>query len=605
MEIINYLGNYKTRKDELMFETCPFCHGGQHKDKWKFFVNPIKGTYYCQRGKCNEYGHISQLFKHFGLEYKKDGELPVKKNNSFKGQKMKNKEHLNLNTFKFNLLTENDEGFKYLNLRKIRKKTIDYFGIGRDEKGNILFPFHQKTKLVCLKYRIPRKPKKGQLKTWQSGNGKEILFNYDNINFTKPLFITEGEIDCMSIYQAGFENVCSIPFGTNNFNWVDLHWEDLKKVPSFIICQDNDEAGKKLLDECILKLGIDRIRIIDNPYKDINEFLYRENHENLFRLLSKSHFIDIDGLIEGSEIGKYKIDKKNRIDSGIQKLNNKSGGFLPGQLVIITGKRGNGKSTIASQFIIEAINKDISCCVYSGELTKELFKNWLFLQILGESIGLEYDELRGKQVEIVPDKYWSQLNDWIKNKLYIYDNSVLDRKSLKEASILKVFQYAARRHNCKLFLLDNLMSARKQYDTGRDFYKRQGEFIGEFKDFANDYKITVLFVVHPRKTDNKADFKNDDVAGSSEISDRADLVYILQRLDLEEQEKYNCKTLLHITKNRLFGEEGTIKLDFFPKCKQFVQAENFPKKYIDLKVEKTPEVNLNNLEINNNLPWEV
>lgn len=607
-EIINYLGSYKKKGSELMFENCPFCKGGKNHDKWKFFLNVDKGTYYCQRGKCNEYGHISQLYSHFGVEYKRDNNNNYNKKNEFKGAKMNNKKHKEYKVFNddFELIKENSKGFKYLQLRKINKETIRHFNIKEDRKENIIFPFYQKSQLTCIKYRIPQKPKKGQIKTWQEKGGKEILFNYDNLDFSKPVIITEGEIDCMCIYQSGFENVASIPFGTNDWAWIDHHWDDLEKVPYFIILGDNDEAGEKFINESISKLGVNRVKTIKNPYNDINEFLYRENEEKLKALIDNAELPPIDGLINVKEIGKFKIDKENRINTGFQSINKVIGGWLPGQFVLLTGKRGNGKSTFASQTIVEAITSGFNACMYSGELSPEQVKNWLFFQILGENVEMEYDEFRGKQVEVVPDKYWEQLNNMIDNKLFLYDNTVLERKGLDEGSILKIFEYAYKRNNCKLFLVDNLMTARNQFDGQNNYYKSQGEFIGKFKQFANDFGVTVIFVAHPKKTDNVADFKNDDVAGSSENTDRPDVVLNIQRVDEEDLDKAGCKTIIHINKNRLFGDLAHLKFDFISKCKQFVEPSKFPKTYINLEniPEKEPEADSKNLEIENNLPWE-
>lgn len=623
-DIINYLGNFKKKGSELMFETCPFCQGGRNHDKWKFFLNVDKETYYCQRGKCNQYGHISQLYSHYGVEYKRDNNNNYNKKNEFKGAKMDNKKRKEYESFNDNyeLIKENSKGFKYLKLRKINEETIRHFNIKEDKKGNIIFPFYEKSKLMCIKYRIPQKNKKGQLKTWQKPGGKGILFNYDNIDFSKPVIITEGEIDCMCAYQSGHENVASVPFGTNDWDWIDNHWDELEKVPYFIILGDNDEAGEKFINESIAKLGINRIKTIKNPFNDINEFLYWENEENLKELIDNAKLTPIDGLINLKDIDKFKIDKENRIDTGFQCLNKVIGGWLPGQFIILTGKRGNGKSTFASQIIVEAVTSGFNACMYSGELSPEQVKNWLFLQILGDNVEMEYDDFRGKKVEIVPDKYWEQLNDMIDNKLFLYDNTVLERKGLDQGSILKIFEYAYKRNNCKLFLVDNLMTARNQFDSQNNYYKSQGEFVGKFKQFANDFGVTVIFVAHPKKTDNVAAFKNDDVAGSSENTDRADVVLNIERVEEKEIEEIEAQTIVHINKNRLFGELADLKFDFSLKCKQFVEREKLPKiypkkkqfkerdiltkTYIDLKnvPEKEPEADFKNLEIENNLPWE-
>ena len=45
-----YLDDYRQRGDEIVAKLCPFCHGGQHGDKYSFNINTEKHVYKCQRG---------------------------------------------------------------------------------------------------------------------------------------------------------------------------------------------------------------------------------------------------------------------------------------------------------------------------------------------------------------------------------------------------------------------------------------------------------------------------------------------------------------------------------------------------------------------------
>ena len=57
------LKNFKTNSkgDELIAETCPFCNGGDHHDKYSFYINMETGAYQCKRGKCNAEGSFKTL----------------------------------------------------------------------------------------------------------------------------------------------------------------------------------------------------------------------------------------------------------------------------------------------------------------------------------------------------------------------------------------------------------------------------------------------------------------------------------------------------------------------------------------------------------------
>lgn len=49
------------------------------------------------------------------------------------------------------------------------------------------------------------------------------------------------------------------------------------------------------------------------------------------------------------------------------------GGLAEGAMTVFTGKPGQGKSTVAGQLLLAAIEQGYSVCAYSGELTKEHF----------------------------------------------------------------------------------------------------------------------------------------------------------------------------------------------------------------------------------------
>ena len=79
------------------------------------------------------------------------------------------------------------------------------------------------------------------------------------------------------------------------------------------------------------------------------------------------------------------------------------GRLAVGAMTVFTGKPGNGKSTLAGQLLLNAIEQGHSVCAYSGELTKEKFQEWINLQAAGsEYIGLKYDPVRDIRVPCVP-----------------------------------------------------------------------------------------------------------------------------------------------------------------------------------------------------------
>ena len=231
------------------------------------------------------------------------------------------------------------------------------------------------------------------------------------------------------------------------------------------------------------------------------------------------------------------------------------GGLAEGAMTVFTGKPGNGKSTLAGQLLLNAIEQGHSVCAYSGELTKEKFQEWINLQAAGsEYIGLKYDPVRDIRV---PYAVQERLLDYYRDRFYLFDNQEIFEANQSE-SILKVFQLAARRYGCKLFLADNLMTALSDSDEET---KAQGKFANALKKFATRYHVHVLLVAHPRKVKVGEKLGQDDIGGSSATIRLADSAIVVERPNLR------------ILKNREGGVCKLIECCYCPDSRRIYQAD--------------------------------
>ena len=234
------------------------------------------------------------------------------------------------------------------------------------------------------------------------------------------------------------------------------------------------------------------------------------------------------------------------------------GGLAEGAMTVFTGKPGNGKSTLAGQLLLNAIEQGHSVCAYSGELTKEKFQEWINLQAAGsEYIGLKYDPVRNIRVPYVPYAVQERLLDYYRDRFYLFDNQEIFEANQSE-SILKVFQLAARRYGCKLFLADNLMTALSDSDEET---KAQGKFANALKKFATRYHVHVLLVAHPRKVKVGEKLGQDDIGGSSATIRLADSAIVVERPNLR------------ILKNREGGVCKLIECCYCPDSRRIYQTD--------------------------------
>ena len=239
-----------------------------------------------------------------------------------------------------------------------------------------------------------------------------------------------------------------------------------------------------------------------------------------------------------------------------------------GELSVWTGKSGQGKSTILGQVLLEAIEAGFNVCAYSGELRADRFQYWINLQAAGpKNIESYFDDIKQRDVFFVPKAKAEQIKEWYRGRFWLYDNNATS-KNAEEMGIIKLFGYAVRKYNCRVFLVDNLMTSR--FNTGKsdsDFYRAQSNFVGELVNFAKTYNVHVHLVAHPRKSEGR--LQKENISGSGDISNRADNVFTVERMEIGSQ----FDTRLTVLKNRSEGvQDVDVGLRFDNVSKRFYQS---------------------------------
>ena len=554
-----YLAPYKIRNGEIITEVCPFCGGGESGDKGTFAVGLYNGAFNCMRNHCNKKGTFKELCDYLGAKAPRQMAMPK----SIGKRKLYTRPDPN------DLLPVTEEILNYCKKRGLSKETVEAFKIASTAQGNMIFPFYRDGKLIYVKYREPRLYKKesGHDKEWQMANTEPILFNMDGVSFNKPLIITEGEFDAMALYEAGVSNVTSVPAGCNRLEWVENCWDFLEKFQQVIIFGDMDEPGLQMISTLTNRLGEDRCLIPpDYPYneqkncvcKDANEILLVHGKEVLKELIEQCEPAPVNGILNLADVPFVDPASLPRIMTKIPALDSAIGGLSEGGLTIFTGKRGDGKSTLNGQLLLNTIDQGYKVCAYSGELSAYKFLEWIFLQATeSKYIGVSEDLRNGKKYASVSEEIRNRIKEWINNKFYLFDNNYIDETRTTQQSILNVFKICARRYGCKVFLVDNLLVALNT--TAQEENRSQADFVTALKSFAVRNKVHVILVAHPRKTKPGESLTNDDVAGSSSMTNLADNVIAIE------------KPHINITKNRDFGVCERIECGYNPVNRRIYQ----------------------------------
>ena len=444
----------------------------------------------------------------------------------------------------------------YLEDRGIDREIIEKYQITtRKDNDNILvFPFYDDHGILrYVKYRNARFCGKGP-KEWSEEKTMPILFGMNHCGDSGTIIFTEGQIDALSVACCGFGNVVSVPNGAKGFTWF-VHCEQwLRRFHKAIIFGDNENGHITLVMELQNRLSMKIEVVRKQDYlgeKDANDILQKYGKDAIRYAINHAEPPKMHNIKDLSEVESVDIESLPKIRTGNTQLDRVLGGFYFGQLILLSGKRGDGKSTFASQIVAEALEQGYRVFVYSGELPDFHFKRWLDLQLAGPDNLLEsQNELLEKSYRIKP-KVQEKINQWYKGKAYIYDNSYVSEESQENETVLQTVENAIKLYDLKFVLIDNLMTAMDD-EKNDDIYRAQSVFVGKLKRIAIKYNVVVLLVAHPRKNNKSGETSSDDVSGSGDITNKVDVVMFYAR----PKDSEGIGTI-QVTKNRLTGRLAT------------------------------------------------
>lgn len=544
----------KTSGDELQFKMCPYCRST--KDQYTFSISLKTGQFQCLRASCNAHGNMITLHKDFNFSLGQDADSYYDGLAHFR------------NIHREQRAETKPAAVKYMESRGISEAVTRRYGITtQKEHDNILvFPFEDPDGVLrFVKYRKTDFQKgKDKAKEWCEKDCMPILFGMNQCNLqNKTLIMTEGQIDSLSVAEAGFENAVSVPTGKNGFTWVPHCWDFLQNFETLIIFGDHEREEITLLKDMEQRFNgvVKHVRPEDyKDCKDANELLQKYGVEAVQNAVKNAEPSPIKEIIDICDVRREDLSKMESIASSIIQLDKMLGGFYFGQLILLTGERGDGKSTLASQFATAALAQAYSVFFYSGELLDWYFKAWLDYQCAGPKYINATRNGFGDESYSVDGNAITKIERWYKGRLFLYRNeSAIEEE---HRTLLETIDTAIKQYGCRVLFLDNLMTAMSD-DLSRDQYRQQTAFVKQLALMAKQYNVLIFLVAHPRKVYG-GQFGNDDVAGSSNITNLVDVVLRYARPADDDIENPPPR-ILQVLKNRLNGKthRGKAGIDLY------------------------------------------
>lgn len=567
----------KQRGHNLHFQTCPYCRST--KDKDTFAIDLETGRFKCLRASCGVSGNMIQLSRDFdfSLGYTVDEYYRPKK------------KYKRLHTPKEPIVPK-DKAVAYLESRGISAEVAKKYEItvhARHE-NTLVFPFFdEKGILQTIKYRDTKyfpgrkftdkdgKERKSP-KEWIEEDCRPILFGMKQCNdkFDR-LVATEGQLDSLSVATADIENATSVPNGAQGMTWVPYCFSWVSKFEEIVVFGDFEKGRMTLLEDFRKRFPNKIKHVREQDYrgcKDANELLQKHGKEAVRQAVENAVLVPVNRVLSLADVESVNIYELPKLKTGISQLDRTLYGGLPfGMVCIIAGKRGDGKSTLASQIMANAVEQNLTTFAYSGELPNYLYKSWFDFQIAGRNHITENQTQYGTVNRFITNKNQELINAWYQDKAYIYDNRIID--SDEKEDLIRTLENSIMQYGIKVALIDNLMTAMYIDELqGSDKYDQQGRFVRELTKIAIRYDVLILLVTHRRKNSFTTD-ANDEISGSGDITNLAGITLSYDRGGKDEIEKGfmdESQRKLIIAKNRLFGKidlKGTI-LDYDEKSKR-------------------------------------
>lgn len=577
---------------ELRLQKCPFCDSTARAP---FSINEDSG--YCCCHACGWTGTFGKLkasmgdmvAKPLGYSYKSGKPVKTEKEVVSPPEELAHELHRNL--------LDNDGALEFLmQSRCFSIDTIKKFKVGLDNQGGkgIAYPYSVKGRLSSIKFKRKLSDGKKAVQRWRpvDKNTNEplsdvttasTLFNVDNVKGNMRVVVTEGEDDCMILDQLGVENVTSIPNGANSVSgdWLD----QLEPFEEIILIFDNDSQGQLGAEKMARKLGEYRCRVATLPdghtvpagpwgdeyeAKDITDFVRAGKEDQILTAIIESpvfkfekvthvtdHIAELrDEFINGS--------RSRGRSTGFLGLDDLIGGRRDGELWMVSGMTGSGKSTLCLNEAIMVAAQGEAVLLGSFEQPINAVMRKMTQMIAGKYFHLRDDGI-GDSITLEDlDKACEVLS-----QLPIYFVNVFGAMSIPE--FCECVEFSARRLNCKTVIFDHLHFALR---TGPQNERHEiDQAMLQLKQLAQDQGINIWVVVHPRQI--HSDDKNPvpqmtDSRGSSFISQVADLFLVVWR--------DRSSTLAEIGRARVYcqkcrsecGTEGMIELGFNHKSQKFI-----------------------------------
>ncbi|TVU08521.1 hypothetical protein EJB05_41926 [Eragrostis curvula] len=481
-----------------------------------------------------------------------------------------------------------DELVAYFSERMISAETLRRNKVMQRNWNNkiaIAFTYRRDGVLVGCKYREVSK------KFSQEANTEKILYGLDDIKRAQDVIIVEGEIDKLSMEEAGFRNCVSVPDGApprvsnklpdkeqdKKYQYLWNCKEYLDSASRIILATDADGPGQALAEELARRLGKERCwRVVwpkrngSDICKDANEVLMFLGPHALRKVIEDAELYPIRGLFSFRdffpEIDNYYVGIRGDelgIRTGWESMDDIYK-VVPGELTVVTGVPNSGKS----EWI------DALMCNINDQC------GWKFVReharkLLEKHVKKPFFDARyGGSVErMTPDEFEAG-KEWLNETFHLIR---CEDDSLPSINwVLDLAKAAVLRYGVRGLVIDPYNELDHQRPSSQTETEYVSQILTKIKRFAQHHSCHVWFVAHPRQLQNWSGGPPNmyDISGSAHFINKCDNGIVVHRnRDPNAGPVDVVQVCVRKVRNKVIGQIGDAFLTYNRVTGEFKDAD--------------------------------
>ena len=212
------------------------------------------------------------------------------------------------------------------------------------------------------------------------------------------------------------------------------------------------------------------------------------------RSSDKLKIVDLQPYMTDARVNREPEGTIKGLSTGLRKIDKMTQGFVPGELMIVSGQTSHGKTQLTNNIMLKAALNDHKVMFITMEMTKRE----------------------------TADRFNALTNDHDIGEGKIFLNM---RSDLAYADVTRLIE-KSKEMGCDLVVIDHLHYFSRSVENAT---QEVSKIVKEFKSAAVQYEIPVILISHVRKMDPSKHPTIDDLRDSSLIAQDADIVLMVWR----------------------------------------------------------------------------